>query len=131
MQSPGKRQHHIKYLLRIMQMQGFIAGIWRSGACHPPGQEVLPSCTSFVDLVHPKAPMPRVILHRLGEQPHCWVSICNPFSPKQLMPAASLSKLQPGLISDRTFPAPFNPQNLLFLVTASKGNFPHLPRTPG
>ena len=111
--------------------RGFIAGIWWGGACHLPGQEVLPSCTSFVDLVHPKAPMPWVILHPLAEQPHCWVSICNPFSLKQLMPAASLSKLQPGLISDRTFQAPFNPQNPLFLVTASKGIFPHLPGAPG
>lgn len=78
-----------------------------------------------MDLVHPKAPMPWVILHPLEEQPHCWVSICNPFSLKTAHASRKPFKLQPGLFSERTFPAPFNPRTSSSSWSLPlKGNFP-------
>lgn len=114
--------------------RGFVAVIWQGRACHLPGQGVYPSCPSFVDLVHPKWPMPWAILLPLREQPHRWVSLCNPFSPKQLMPAPSLSKLHPGLwpfISDRTFPVPFNPSTSSSWLLPLDLSFPTCPGLMG
>lgn len=89
--------------------RGFIAGIWQSGACHLPGQEVLPSCTSLWIWFIPRLPCLESFSILLKEQPHCWFLFVILSPLKQLMPAESLSKLQPGLFSEENFPSSIQP----------------------